>query len=230
MSPFRKDRWATTPLFTSFNAQQDMMSLQSTCRKDADEICGLYLLSLILLGAGCPGKSLSQAQLFVPLECSGRGWEHIQPWCFAGWAGEDTELWNPGWHLSELLRERRRCLFHYSPKAVTNSESKPHLTSKRHGCLGLKNHMLAGAKEGKWAQPYCVLDSKLQCPHGTCPPNWNLTAPILHNCFKSLSEPGGQLFPQVNVASPPSNHLSSSGVCKRCRCSLDRIIYIYISL
>lgn len=53
---------------------------------------------------------------------------------------------------------------------------------------------------------------------------WKLAAPVLHNCFKS--EPGGQLFLQVIVSSHPSNHLSSSGVCKRCNCSLDRCIYI----
>lgn len=76
--------WATTPLFTSFDAQQDLVSLQSTCRKDKNEIYGLYLFPLVPIGAGSPGKSLSQALLLIPLECSARWWQHTQPWCFVG--------------------------------------------------------------------------------------------------------------------------------------------------
>lgn len=142
------------PSFTGFYAQQDMVSLQSTCRKDADEICGFYLLSFVLLGSGSPGKSLSQAQLTGVLS---KAMAALQPWCSAGllvWFAAEQERTQScdiqaGICLSQLPRERQRCLFHCSPKVGSKLESKPHLASKRLGCVGLKNHMLAGAKEGK---------------------------------------------------------------------------------
>lgn len=152
--PHQEGQVGHPPSFTGFYAQQDMVSLQSTCRKDADEICGFYLLSFVLLGSGSPGKSLSQAQLTGVLS---KAMAALQPWCSAGllvWFAAEQERTQScdiqaGICLSQLPRERQRCLFHCSPKVGSKLESKPHLASKRLGCVGLKNHMLAGAKEGK---------------------------------------------------------------------------------
>lgn len=109
------------------------------------------------------------------------------PWC--GLQGEQERTQGceiqAGICLSQLPRERQRWLFHYSPKAVTNSESKLHLVSKIHGCLGLRNHMLAGAKEESELSPAVGWKGSFSVLKGPVPQ----TESLLHLSYTSVASP-----------------------------------------
>lgn len=171
MSSGRRRSRDTTLLYKSSGVQQDVVSLQSSCWKGADEICGLCI-------KGCFGLALWENHMTGPAlhpagvlsQVTGGLQQHslssAAPW--HGLSGEQERAWGcespAGISQSQFAREGQGHLFHHLPKAGTSSESKTNLTRKGHGCLVLRNQTSLEAKGGKWAKPNHTLERRLSVP------------------------------------------------------------------